>query len=183
MFDREIRDLKELAAIVQQPYTRSRRYEFRLITGAQYSILHSDIVASAAELGLKATYTLQWFKDYAYRNGGPKKQTRSLPCHCRNDKPSQYKHAFSQSKLGFHLVAVGLCIERTAPNEETSLFIATAIAKFNKEHWKERPSTRIERELWVDDDASIALSEQVRKVAKAREKRGAAWFLIVEKVK
>ncbi|KAF2629579.1 hypothetical protein BU25DRAFT_456665 [Macroventuria anomochaeta] len=170
LFPAKATELNELGTVICHSHIRSRRYESSAIPDSHYAILYSDITLPAQELGLSAVYALQWLKDYVYHNNHPARRTQELPDqHCHTNH-SRYKHTFSQHKLGAHLVAGDLYIERITPNEVTRLLIATAIAKFNEKHWKERPTTRIERRWWVDDAACIALAESVDKVAKAKER-------------
>lgn len=145
-----------------------------MITDAHYATVYSDIIAPVAKLNVSSAYTLQRFLDYSYHHCDRVKRVASLLYHFRHDDPSKFEHTFNQSKLGCHLVSVDLWMERIAPNEDTRLLVAKAVAKFNKERSRERPEKRIERKWWVDDAASIALAEEVVEVAKARTRADGA---------
>lgn len=142
-----------------------------MITDAHYATVYSDIIAPVAKLNVSGAYALQRFLDNSYHHCD---RVVSLLYHLLHDDPSKFKHTFHQSKLGCHLVSVDLCVERIAPNEDTRLLVAKAVAKFSEERSKERPEKRIERKWWVDDAASIVLAEEVVEVAKARTKADGA---------
>jgi hypothetical protein len=120
----EIKGLNELTFITYHTPLHFRHYQISAIIGAEYATFYSDLAKPAVKLDFNAGYVLQWIKNFAYHLCNPANRTSTLPYQCRHKNSDKHAHAFDQSKLGLHLVAIDVYIEIIAPNEEVRLIVA-----------------------------------------------------------